>query len=253
MSDRIRIAQVHDVRRITPTMQRVTLRGPDLQHLSLPTFAIAPHIKLLIPPGDREPVWPELTSHGRLTPHNCTTRTYTVRNHRPEVGEIDVDFVLHGEDGIASRWATRACRGDRIGLWERSPTVLGQHSWFLFLGDQTALPGIGQALGILPASAQALAVIQLENMEDRQNLVSAAAVDVLWTPRAEKNALLEIVQKHPWPRHRRPFIWVGAEAGIARPIRNYLRQVSCLNRSDISVVNYWKDGVAETSIASVAS
>ncbi len=252
MTHGIRIAQVREARRITPTMQRVTLCGPELRDFSLPPGAIAPHVKLLIPPVDMEPVWPKLTSNGRLTAHNCTTRTYTVRNHRPEAGEIDVDFVLHGGEGIASRWAARACKGDRVGIWERSPAILGQHSWFLFLGDQTAIPGIGQAVEVLPSSAHAVAIIQIDSMEDKLDFQSAAELDVLWTIKSQKHALLGTIQSHSWLATRRPFIWVGVEAGVARPIRNYLRQLPSLNRSDFSVVNYWKHGVPETSIASDA-
>ncbi|WP_415213566.1 siderophore-interacting protein [Shinella sp.] len=43
-------------------------------------------------------------------------RTYTVRRLDPEVGTIDVDFVLHGDHNLGSRWALNARPGDVIGV-----------------------------------------------------------------------------------------------------------------------------------------
>jgi NADPH-dependent ferric siderophore reductase len=39
-------------------------------------------------------------------------RTYTIR--RLAGDQLDVDFVLHGDNGPASRWALRAQEGDAI-------------------------------------------------------------------------------------------------------------------------------------------
>ncbi|MGC8383232.1 siderophore-interacting protein [Pseudomonas aeruginosa] len=41
-------------------------------------------------------------------------RTYTIRALRREAGEVDIDFVLHGETGPASRWAAHARPGERL-------------------------------------------------------------------------------------------------------------------------------------------
>ena len=46
-------------------------------------------------------------------------RTYSVRRHHPDRGELEIDFVLHGDgehSGPASRWAARAQVGDVLGL-----------------------------------------------------------------------------------------------------------------------------------------
>ena len=40
-------------------------------------------------------------------------RTYTVRAVRRDAPEVDVDIVLHGDGGPASRWAERAARRRR--------------------------------------------------------------------------------------------------------------------------------------------
>jgi NADPH-dependent ferric siderophore reductase len=84
-------------------------------------------------------------------------RTYTIRNLRAEQGEVDIDFVLHGETGPASRWALRAEVGESMqilapdrfsaqdagGFEWKPPQNLNQ---VLLVADATALPA---AMGIL--------------------------------------------------------------------------------------------------------
>ncbi len=84
-------------------------------------------------------------------------RTYTIRHLRAEQGEVDIDFVLHGETGPASRWAIRSGVGEPIqivapdrqfsaqdaGGFEWKPPHTLKH--LLLVADATALPA---ALGI---------------------------------------------------------------------------------------------------------
>ena len=44
------------------------------------------------------------------------TRTYTVRAIRKQPLEMDIDFVAHGDNGPASRWAMNAKKGDFCGF-----------------------------------------------------------------------------------------------------------------------------------------
>jgi hypothetical protein len=49
---------------------------------------------------------------------------YTIRNIRPELGEIDVDVVVHEHGGPGSRWAERAEIGSQVAaIWSRSHPV----------------------------------------------------------------------------------------------------------------------------------
>ena len=89
-------------------------------------------------------------------------RTYTVRAARPELREIDVDFVLHGATGPASAWAERAAAGDEvvlIGPNARFPGPTGGFEWrppagarcLLLAGDETAVPAVCAIVEALPA------------------------------------------------------------------------------------------------------
>ncbi len=101
---------------LSPNFLRVTLTGPDLVHFG--TAGLDQRIKLILPLPDGsftdvgqfdETVgmmewyrrWRELPDETRNP-----IRTYTIRAVRPEVREIDVDFVLHGTEGPASAWAS---------------------------------------------------------------------------------------------------------------------------------------------------
>ncbi|WRL65744.1 siderophore-interacting protein [Blastococcus brunescens] len=44
------------------------------------------------------------------------TRTYTVRAWDAETGELTIDFVHHGDEGLAGPWAAAAQPGDVIQL-----------------------------------------------------------------------------------------------------------------------------------------
>ncbi|GAA3052251.1 hypothetical protein GCM10020000_37130 [Streptomyces olivoverticillatus] len=82
-------------------------------------------------PGQSAPVLPDSEGEGWLAQWRAmdpavraVMRSYTVREHRREPAEVDVDFALHGTEtraaaaaaGPAARWASRAARGDRAVL-----------------------------------------------------------------------------------------------------------------------------------------
>src|SRR2546429_3762223 len=82
-------------------------------------------------------------------------RTYTVRSHDPAAGELAIDFVYHGDEGLAGPWAAAARPGDTLslagpgGAYAPDPAA----DWHLLVGDESALPAIGAALEAMPAGA----------------------------------------------------------------------------------------------------
>ncbi|MGF6109272.1 siderophore-interacting protein [Pseudomonas sp. ADAK2] len=147
---------------LSPHMMRVTLAGPMVTEMA--TWAPDQRVKLFFPAEDGSPArlahddgW---YARYRSMPvaQRPAMRTYTIRHLRAEQGEVDIDFVLHGETGPASRWAIRALPGASIqitapdrhfsaqdagGFEWKPPQALKQ---LLLVADGTALPA---ALGIL--------------------------------------------------------------------------------------------------------
>ncbi|HRE03068.1 MAG TPA: siderophore-interacting protein, partial [Ilumatobacteraceae bacterium] len=95
---------------------------------------------------------------------------YTVRSWDPVVGEMTCDFVLHGDEGLASAWATRARPGDKVALWGPRTAYAppADTEWYLLVGDETGQPGIGAIVDSLPADAVVHAVIEVSDDGERQ-------------------------------------------------------------------------------------
>ena len=103
------LAEVVRSERITPHMQRVTFAGDELR--SLPPHGFDQWFRLFLPRADGTTDFdavPEgfgMAGYLKYLMTNAATRpeyrTYTARTFRPEAGELDVDFVAHGDEGVA--------------------------------------------------------------------------------------------------------------------------------------------------------
>lgn len=115
-------------------------------------------------------------------------RTYTIRALRREQSEVDVEFVLHGDSGPASRWATTARPGDRLAMvapvFGAPPPHLG-FEWkpprgvkrLLLVADETAVPAVAGILETLeqqgnPVEVEAL--LEVPCHDDARTLSSQA-------------------------------------------------------------------------------
>lgn len=143
-------------------------------------------------------------------------RTYTIRALRPEAGEVDVDFVLHGETGPASRWATHARIGDRIGLLAPDAQVADSSQGFewkppadvqrvLLVADETALPavaGILEDLARWPHPPQVQAFLEVAHDADVLPLAAPVGAQLFWLARegaAHGQLLQQAVQARVGP------------------------------------------------------
>ncbi|WP_273198930.1 siderophore-interacting protein, partial [Pseudomonas sp.] len=103
---------------LSPSLMRFVFTGTDVGLMQ--TLAPDQRVKLFFPSNDGTlPCLPKsgdwqaarrALSADKIPP----MRTYTVRDLRPDAHELDIDFVLHGETGPASRWAVHSQPGDRL-------------------------------------------------------------------------------------------------------------------------------------------
>lgn len=223
---------------ITPRMRRITLGGPELAGFI--SLGSDDHIKLLFPQDAAEQAAldsPDFNLRGDGP--QPAMRDYTPRRFDLSIGELDIDFVLHG-DGPASTWAEQAKVGQQlhIGGPRGSMIVPDIFDSYLLVGDETAIPAIARRLDELPAGRKVLAVIEIENAAEQQPLHSAAEVEVIWVVRGQDD-LLETVQNLTLPSGSL-YSFVATETKLSRQLRRVLLDTHKVNEALLKAVGYWR-------------
>ncbi|MCK0197158.1 siderophore-interacting protein [Ancylobacter sp. 6x-1] len=248
-----RVMTVADVYPLTPRMRRVRLAG-DAAHF---TGGTGIHARLLLPQAGRAPVWPQAAPDGRtLWPAGADTlasRVYTLRRIDPAAGTLDIDMVLHEEDGPArpapgAHFALNARPGDPVGLMGPGGTDLPEADWYLLAGDETALPAIARTLETLPAGTPAFVFIEVADDAERQEIAAAASSRIAWltrdgAPAGTTDLLERALRAMEWPAHGCGHAMVGCEQGAARAIRHFLRRERGMSGRAAEVAAYWRRGV----------
>lgn len=239
-------ARVVRTERLTPHMQRVVLGGEGLADFTAGTCTDH-YVKLLFPaPGVTypEPFDVERIQADFPRAQWPVTRTYTVRAWDPRLREITLDFVVHGDEGLAGPWAARVQPGEVIHFMGPGGAYAPDTAadWHLFAGDESALPAIGAALEALPDGAVAHAFVEISGPEEEQKI--ASDVDVVWLHRGNRPvgaALVEAVRALEFPEGRM-HAFVHGEAAFVKELRRLLRVELSIPREDLSISGYWRQG-----------
>ena len=197
----------------------------------LPVGAYTDHyIKLVFPPAGVE--LPAAGGPGR-DPRDLPReqwprlRAYTVRAWDAAAGELTVDVVHHGDEGLAGPWAAALRPGDRVlfigpgGAYAPDPAA----DWHLLVGDESALPAIAAALERLPVGAPAKVFVEVDGPADELPLASPGAVELTWLHRGDRpvgEALVAAVRALEFPPGR-VHAFVHGEATFVKELRRLLR------------------------------
>jgi NADPH-dependent ferric siderophore reductase len=187
-------------------------------------------------------------------------RTYTVRRVDTERREISIDFVVHGEHGVAGPWAASVTPGQPAYLMGPSGAYAPDPAadWHLFAGDEAAVPAIASALESLPDNAIGQVFIEVAGPEDEIALTAPAGVEVSWVYRggradlvsedlAGDNApLIAAVKEADWlPGQVQVFIHGEAQA-VMHNLRRYIRKERGIDvKWANSISGYWRRGRTE--------
>ncbi|MCK9930644.1 siderophore-interacting protein [Frankia sp. Mgl5] len=241
-------ATVLRTERITPHMVRVVFGGPGMDRFTSGDFTDH-YVKLLfLTPGVTYPEPFDLAVVRERMPreHWPRTRTYTVRAWNPQTRELTVDFVVHGQQGLAGTWAATAAPGTEILL--NGPggayTPSTGADWHLLAGDESALPAIAAALPRVPVGVPVYAFVEVAGPREEQNLDAPGGVEVQWLHRGDRPVgapLVEAVTAFKIPTGT-GHVFVHGEAGAVKTLRRALRVERGLPMEWLSISGYWRAG-----------
>ncbi|MGP3980349.1 siderophore-interacting protein [Streptomyces sp. KR80] len=234
--------------RLTPHMVRVVLGGESLAGLAVGEYTDH-YIKLLFPvEGVAYPEPFDLEVIRRDLPREQwpRTRTYTVRRWDPEARELTVDFVIHGDEGLAGPWAARVQPGEQVlfsgpgGAYAPDPAA----DWHLLAGDESALPAIAASLERIPDGVPVHAFVEVAGPEEQQELAAPPGAKVVWLHRGAArvgDALVAAVRELDFPKGE-VHAFVHGEAGFVKELRRHLRIEREVPRERLSISGYWRRG-----------
>lgn len=225
---------------ITPNMQRIVLHSNSLA--DFPLECEGSYIKLLFNTVGGTDL--DTITNG-IRPE---MRTYTIRRFSPSHRTIEVDFVRHiTEDlqcGFATRWAMNVQIGETINI-VGSGTINDMNTdadWFFMVADMTALPALSAKVRKLPQNAKGYAVIKVIEKDDIQPIETPANFQIIWL--TGKESLATKVGSLPWLEGT-VSVWTACEFNSMRALRNYFRNEREIERENIYISSYWKQGVSE--------
>ncbi|GGW29281.1 siderophore-interacting protein [Streptomyces xantholiticus] len=262
--------KVTRTRRLGPSLVRITFAGKATANgNSLRDFAAGGRdqsLSLFLPhPGQDAPVVPvdagdlhAVLGAYRTLPEDvrAVMRSYTVREHRGDAGEVDIDFAVHEDGGPACRWALAAEPGHKVMVL--GPAVADNTAvrcrppkdtdWVLIWADETALPAAAAILEWLPAGKTAKVWLEVPQSGDRLPLKTDADADITWLVR-EENApsAVEAVKAAGLPEGV-PYAWIAGESGSVKALRRHLVNDREFDRRRVTFVGYWKRGVSEDGL-----
>ena len=233
---------------LTPGMLRLTFGGDGLK--DFPGTGIPDEYLRLFFPNEKTGRLhlPHIDEQGRWTYPDggqdaIRCSTYTVRNHRPEANELDIDFVIH-EGGLACEWARHAVPGDVItinrprGLYKPPADM----AWQLLVCDATGLPALCRILETTPDHIQSRVFIEIAEPDHEQFLPPHPNAIVTWLHKSGNgiagSRLEDVLRAVPLPPTP-GYVWVAGEQKAVRAIRKYVRHELKLPVERYELVGYW--------------
>ncbi|MGJ3189443.1 siderophore-interacting protein [Paenarthrobacter sp. FR1] len=239
--------------RLSPHMVRIVAGGPGFSDYANNEY-VDRYVKIVFPqPGvDYEyplDLWTIRDTMPREQwPH---TRTYTIRWVDLEAQQLAIDFVVHGDEGLAGPWAAAAEPGDSMiftgpgGAYKPAPDA----DWYLFAGDDAAIPAIAACVEALGANARGTAYLEVDSEADILPISAPAGVELHWllrkgTPAGSSDLLLEALRTTEWLPGRVD-VFAHGERGYMRGLREIFFAQRGLERSQVSLSGYWAQGRVE--------
>jgi NADPH-dependent ferric siderophore reductase len=233
---------------LTPSLVRVVLGGPGLTGFPMPAETDA-YVNVAIPPA-RAPYGavfePAAVREAHPREWWPVRRRYTVRAWDAATGRLTLDFVVHGDSGIAGPWAATVAPGDVLVFegpgsgYRPDPDA----DWHLMVGDESALPAIAASLEAVPPGGPVVVRLVCDGPGHQIPLTTPGELDLVWLHRSGHRGhdvalLRDAVAGLDFPVGR-VHAFVHGEAEEIRAIRRHLLSERGLGRRDMSCSPYWR-------------
>jgi NADPH-dependent ferric siderophore reductase len=236
---------------LSPHTVRITADGPGFDALRMNDFTDKYAKILFVDPGlGLTPPYDLAALRESLPPgRQPVTRTYTLRRADPQRQELTIDFVVHGDEGIAAPWAARAEPGDLLtmsgagGAYRPDPAS----DWHLLAGDESALPAICSALEALSDDARGIAYLETSDPGEYLDAKLPGGVEVVWLhrphPGSQPRLLADALLAGSWLPGRAD-VFAHGERESMKAVRAALK--GRLGDGDqLSLSGYWAAGRTE--------
>lgn len=234
---------------LSPHLVRLVVRAPEPEPFHANPFTDK-YVKLFFakPELGLTPPYDMAALRDRLDPADLpVTRTYTISSVAGDV--LTIDFVVHGDEGLAGPWAAAAEPGALLSSSHPggaySPDVTAD--WHLLAGDLSAVPAIGAALQSLPADAHGLVFVEAPSTADILELAAPPAVKVTWLTGSAAGTrpeqLADAIAAAEWPAGR-VHVFAHGERESMKAVRRLLKDKG-VAREQLSLSGYWAYGRTE--------
>ncbi|MGV9768539.1 siderophore-interacting protein [Microbacterium sp. NPDC003461] len=162
---------------------------------------------------------------------------------------LDLEFAVHGDEGVAGVWAATAPLGAIAGVGgpRGSMRVAGTPDGWLLAGDETAVPQIRRYAALIPEGADARILVEVADAAHEIPIDAPVRVEYVHRDGAAEGralaAALDAVTAEQRPAGS-VFGFVAAEQSIVKPGRALLCDRWGLGPEQIVVKGYWKRGDA---------
>jgi NADPH-dependent ferric siderophore reductase len=235
---------VLETQRLSPHLVRVVVGGEDLDGFGVGEYTDH-YVKLHIPPpgaGYEAPFDADEVKERYPREQWPRVRTYTVRDWDADSKRLTIDFVVHGDVGVAGPWAAGARPGDVLHLmgpgggYAPDPDA----DWHLMVGDLSVIPAISASLLRIPAGVPVHVLIEVPDAGDEVDLHTPGDLHLTWLHGdGTGDALVPAVRDLPFPEGR-VHAFVHGEAEVVRELRRHLVLDRGLARETLSASGYWK-------------
>ncbi len=175
------------------------------------------------------------------TPATGGSALYTVRRARPELCEIDVWFVLHGE-GATSRWAAHAAPGDHVTVdrTARAYQPPMDTTQLVLVGDRAGLAAFARILDEAPTGLPVVIVADVDGLAASLVPIDRPATTVHLIDSDRSGGDLTSTLRSLVDHTNTTYYFGGGELRDTATVKRYLRDELGVARSHMMVTGYWR-------------